>query len=435
MFLIYINCFCKQLSNLSSSDEYKHEVGIEYNNFPPFYTDTQVSEELKNILSREELLLIEGPLKVNKEIEDYVRTITKEAKTEIDKAKAIYHALIDTDKLNITHTLRQTEYEEIFNSDFGYKTAIELFTQKNQKGKRTAFCGEYTNLYLAMSKIVGLKAFTVGVLRDFQGYYVSHICAGIKINNRIVLVDPSYNIFDATHLSFDVYDYLGTIALHHVGKGAILLYQDKIKEAEDNFNLAKKITPNLPNVHNSFGVVYMRKGEYAKAIEAFNRVLEAEPDFIESRFHLASVYRTKGLYLKAANELQECLKYKLATDSVNKLETIMYQWQQLDKLTLQFKDEFLAKNIKNLKDKDANVRRSAVRALGNATDISLAPLLIEALDDENSNVRYFAADSLHELTQQSFGFDPEATKEIRKKVIKDWWNWWRESSRSKQDGG
>ncbi len=67
-------------------------------------------------------------------------------------------------------------------------------------------------------------------------------------------------------------------------------------------------------------------------------------------------------------------------------------------------------------DADDQVRINAVRALARASTPTSIRVLIDALDDKNAAVVYYARDSLMAITGQNFAFDGKA-----------WLNWYRQT--------
>ncbi|MCC5846803.1 MAG: hypothetical protein JJU29_01820 [Verrucomicrobia bacterium] len=78
----------------------------------------------------------------------------------------------------------------------GYRDSVET------KIAGEGVCGEMAFLYVAMARIVGLKARYVIVDRDFRDQRVNHACAGVYLEDQLILVDPAYHTFDIHHRKF-----------------------------------------------------------------------------------------------------------------------------------------------------------------------------------------------------------------------------------------
>ncbi len=57
------------------------------------------------------------------------------------------------------------------------------------------------------------------------------------------------------------------------GLGIVYLHFEKIKESEDYFLKAISIDPNFSEAHNNLGTLYMRTGQWEKAIKSFKKAL------------------------------------------------------------------------------------------------------------------------------------------------------------------
>ena len=82
------------------------------------------------------------------------------------------------------------------------------------------------------------------------------------------------------------------------------------------------------------------------------------------------------------------------------------------------------------KDRDYYVRLGAATALGDMKACDAIPVLIEALDDKDSLVRTAANDALQAITGKAFEFVTEMTGRQRRKVMKDWRDWWKQEEQA-----
>ena len=72
--------------------------------------------------------------------------------------------------------------------------------------------------------------------------------------------------------------------------------------------LAKEKLPDDPNVMDTLGWVYYKKGLYDSAIAEFSDSLEKMPDNATVTYHLGMAYYKKGDLNKARAELQKALQ-------------------------------------------------------------------------------------------------------------------------------
>lgn len=80
-------------------------------------------------------------------------------------------------------------------------------------------------------------------------------------------------------------------------------------------------------------------------------------------------------------------------------------------------------------DPDATVRQFAASSLGYLADWSAIPALIEALEDEDFNVRSMAYQSLRRLSRAEIAYDPEAQPLERREMTASWRDWWEEKEK------
>jgi tetratricopeptide (TPR) repeat protein len=89
----------------------------------------------------------------------------------------------------------------------------------------------------------------------------------------------------------------------------ILADQDKdIEEAFNFARMAKEKFPNDPNVMDTLGWVYYKKGLYDSAIGEFTDCLEKMPENAAVIYHLGMAYYKKGDMENARAELEKALK-------------------------------------------------------------------------------------------------------------------------------
>lgn len=107
------------------------------------------------------------------------------------------------------------------------------------------------------------------------------------------------------------------VAVVHEKLGDACLYQNKLDEAMKNYNesLANGDESCWASVYNGIGNVYFYQGEYAKALEIYEKALEIKqsensPDIYVVYNNIGACYEKQGKYAKALEKYQESLRQK-----------------------------------------------------------------------------------------------------------------------------
>lgn len=83
------------------------------------------------------------------------------------------------------------------------------------------------------------------------------------------------------------------------------LADGKIDEAAADAQLAEKLDPTNPETANLFGIVAIKKKDYAEAVSQFNRALTENPKYYSAKFNLVDVLLLQGDYEQARSVLSE----------------------------------------------------------------------------------------------------------------------------------
>ncbi len=86
------------------------------------------------------------------------------------------------------------------------------------------------------------------------------------------------------------------------------------------------------------------------------------------------------------------------------------------------------------KSGDLYKRRNACIHIGKADATEAIPDLIHALDDKESLVRRAANESLIKMTEQDFGFQPDAKRNVRVSIIEKWEDWYADVTKEEARG-
>jgi chemotaxis protein methyltransferase CheR len=95
--------------------------------------------------------------------------------------------------------------------------------------------------------------------------------------------------------------------LGHCLRGAILLQQEKLEEAEATCQGLLAQNPWHADAHFLLGLVYRQQGQAAAAIQALKQTIYLQPSHRDAHFYLAETYRTVGMKAQARREYENTL--------------------------------------------------------------------------------------------------------------------------------
>jgi tetratricopeptide (TPR) repeat protein len=91
---------------------------------------------------------------------------------------------------------------------------------------------------------------------------------------------------------------------------------------------AKQVLPNLSEVSDTLGWIYLKKNMSDNAMDIFQTLVNQKPDNSTYRFHLGMAYAQKGDKPKALRELQQALHSSPAKDEENKIKDLINKLQE-----------------------------------------------------------------------------------------------------------
>jgi tetratricopeptide (TPR) repeat protein len=128
--------------------------------------------------------------------------------------------------------------------------------------------------------------------------------------------------------------YLATIKLDP--NNAVSLNNLAFLLAENNGDLdqaltmaqrAKQLLPNLPEVSDTLGSIYLRKHLSTDAVDIFKDLVTKVPTSSTYHFHLAKAYFQQGDKLRASSQLQLAMKYSPAPSEKSQIQDLMLKAQ------------------------------------------------------------------------------------------------------------
>jgi len=86
---------------------------------------------------------------------------------------------------------------------------------------------------------------------------------------------------------------------------------------------AKQLLPNLFEISDTLGWIYLKKNLADNAIEIFKDLVSKEPNHSTYHFHLGMAYSQKGDKTKALDQLREALKYNPGKEEKDKIQQLI----------------------------------------------------------------------------------------------------------------
>lgn len=287
---------------------------------PKIYTKRSLQEKLQERLTKDELDMVINPVASSAEMKRWAEELTEGTVTDIDKTKAIFNGLT-----------RRIEMEGVRTQ----RTAREVYAAWDEP-EVSFVCQEYAKLFVALARDVKLKAFYVHVEKDYSGKVVPHDCAAVFINDRALLVDPTYRWFGVPHKDFVVLDDLQTIAHHFfqvqntqpdqdvtLCRLASKLHPDsawgqlrlvkalgraeKWDEARTTLDVSLQLEPDRWDAYLLQGRFAVLDGDLEVASGYFQKALELNPESDLAHYLLACILSKQGRLKEAREEFRACL--------------------------------------------------------------------------------------------------------------------------------
>ncbi len=300
---------------------------IHYIDFAPpqDYTESTLSEALRQKLTPEEFKLVVNPLVSTPEMDRWARTLTTNATNDEARARILFETLA----YNAAGENQQSMQMAI-------RTARETFAVWN-KPDAASNCQDYEYFYVALARAIGIRAYAVDVQEDVNGEKIPHACAAIIIEGKGLLVDPTVPWFGVPHKRFTLMDDLQASAIY-VGQIPGLKYSEIASKlapdvalvqlnlfekltAEGRLKEARALLPRLKplGINEATGDyaearLALLEGNPENAIELLLKAIAIDPN--ESTYHirLANAYAQEGRLPAALESLQNALKYPMTTE-------------------------------------------------------------------------------------------------------------------------
>ena len=103
-------------------------------------------------------------------------------------------------------------------------------------------------------------------------------------------------------------------------RGDVYMKQGNYDKAIGEFKQVLGKTPNDPVTLSSTGIAYYAKGDYDQAINYLEQAKKADPRHIDAYFYLGMAYEQQGKYQEAMSEYDNCIALKPDNSVVKKID-------------------------------------------------------------------------------------------------------------------
>lgn len=303
---------------------------------PKVYPEQMLQRELRERLTADDLKMVVDPLACSEEMKRWATQLTEGATGDVEKAKALFDGL--------TRRIESGDGR-------GHRTAVEVFTAWDDPN--TSFiCTEYANLFVALARAVGVKAFYVHVKKDYRGKPVPHDCVVVFAEDKALLVDATYRWFGVPHKEFVILDDLQAIAHHLIQlknpdrvlaqrRLAVKLHPDfawtrfalirslceasQWDEAHNIFESVLQLEPDGFEVYLWRGIFAEHDDDLDAAAGHLRKALEFNPESTLAHLRLGNLLGRQGKLKEAREEFRTCLRYAEDADMADNARKVIAQ--------------------------------------------------------------------------------------------------------------
>jgi tetratricopeptide (TPR) repeat protein len=247
---------------------------------PHSYNEAEFDAAVKNRLSSDEAEWVRDPFATTAEMKHFAKQTVSGLGSDEDKAKELFRVLVrSTDSIE-GGTCRTAEE--------AFKHWQDLQISMN--------CQDFTLLYIALARSLGLKVYFTDVGRDYTGSYVSHACAADFTGTNAVLVDPMYRWFGVPHQKYELHDDLEVAGL--------LLAESGDSRKED---AGLKLLHGWPGARFMVALARIRRGGFADGRETLEEAIKLDPDSYLADYGRAVIETYDKHWNQAEIYLRKCL--------------------------------------------------------------------------------------------------------------------------------
>jgi tetratricopeptide (TPR) repeat protein len=228
---------------------------------------------------------VHHPLHLTEEMRRFAQRAAGQGSAH-EQARRLYKAILDYGL--------QVRYDEDLSRERrpgGCKTARQVFEEVDAEGRRFALCLEYTLLYVALGRAVGLQVCGLRWRESpggGQGFLFGHVAAGVgDPEGGLALVDLANRRFWQDPEGFEEVSDRRLLAYFHNNTGIILSLQGRLEEADSAFSRALELDAGLPAFWYNRGCVRLRGGDPSSASRDLVLAARLDPSSVPIQTNLA----------------------------------------------------------------------------------------------------------------------------------------------------
>ena len=200
-------------------------------------------------------LALEDPLQVDAEMVQQVDDAVGHHGTQEERLRYLHRYLSDAGYVNFQYLPERS------------LTARQAFRE------RRGDCIAYTNLFLALARQIGIRAYFVHVNqvknyyeRDGWSFTSSHVAVGAGRGPTAVIIDFSREVSDWWLSVYDTIEDSAALALFYNNVAVQRMVEGRRPEAEHLFRFLLARAPEVPELYNNLGVLLNRDHRHAEAL-------------------------------------------------------------------------------------------------------------------------------------------------------------------------
>jgi len=247
---------------------------------PRSYSQVEFDTAVKKRLASDEAGCVRNPFTTTADMKEFAKSTISGSDSDEEKARKLFLLLA-----------RSTDSKE----GGTCRTSEEAFAHW-RSSNISLNCQDFTLLYVALARSIGLNVYFAGVTRDYEGSLVSHACAAAFIGTNTVLIDPMYRWYGVPHQKFALRD--------DVEVTGLLLAESGDKRQED---VGLKLLGEWAGPRFIVAFARLRRGSVGDGREVLLEALKLDQESYLANYGMAVIQTYEKRWDQAEVYLRKCL--------------------------------------------------------------------------------------------------------------------------------